>query len=144
MYNSYSVIEISLFLVTMCAEENCGSSSDNNYWIYRYNWYLGTPRGRTPPVRSLSIWKWECIFELLHRSWPAFSYFSYGCSLLLCRLETTRHVSMITITLSKKELDASSVGWVRIYCASIDFIALVLVWNSVSVHPFRELSHTIS
>ncbi|ONL94375.1 hypothetical protein ZEAMMB73_Zm00001d027951 [Zea mays] len=28
----------------------------------------------------------------------------------LCRLETTRHVSMITITLSKKELDTSSIG----------------------------------
>eukprot|EP00268_Persea_americana_P011129 TRINITY_DN1465_c0_g2_i3.p1 TRINITY_DN1465_c0_g2~~TRINITY_DN1465_c0_g2_i3.p1 ORF type:complete len:183 (+),score=31.46 TRINITY_DN1465_c0_g2_i3:314-862(+) len=29
----------------------------------------------------------------------------------LLRLETTRHVSMITITLSKKELDASSTGY---------------------------------
>lgn len=34
-------------------------------------------------------------------------YISLFC---YCRLETTRHVSMITITLSKKELNRSSVG----------------------------------
>jgi hypothetical protein len=32
----------------------------------------------------------------------------------LYRLETTRHVSMITITLSKKEVDTSSIGYA--YC----------------------------
>lgn len=39
----------------------------------------------------------------------------------LCRLETTRHVSMITITLSKKELDMSAVGYddVFINCISV-------------------------
>ncbi|PWZ46257.1 putative aldo-keto reductase 1 [Zea mays] len=37
----------------------------------------------------------------------------------LCRLETTRHVSMITITLSKKELDTSSIGFLFHTCKAL-------------------------
>ncbi|CAM8939945.1 unnamed protein product [Rhodiola kirilowii] len=36
----------------------------------------------------------------------------------LLPLETTRHVSLITITLSKKELDSSSIGWVTRFLLS--------------------------
>jgi hypothetical protein len=53
----------------------------------------------------------------------------------LCRLETTRHVSMITITLSKKELDTSSIGYA--YCTLLstafnDFASLSLPISMVS------------
>lgn len=57
-----------------------------------------------------------------------FTWFCWWCS-----LETTRHVSMITIILSKKELDTSSIGWVSIFgCMPLftlmDLIKWIICW----------------
>ncbi|CAA6663239.1 unnamed protein product [Spirodela intermedia] len=60
-----------------------------------------------------SLWRKACFLAFVL---PHFWSLNDFCGKLIClstwdSLETTRHVSIITITLSKKELDTSSVGY---------------------------------
>ena len=107
---------------TCCnAEENCWSSSNNIHWVHRHNWYMGAPRGRLTSVRSIFLSSYIVKnLILFYVIWLfLFTWFCWCCS-----LETTRHVSLITITLSKKELDTSSIGWVTTYAAHLEHITL--------------------
>lgn len=64
--------------------------------------------------------------------------FLYVHVLYFCSLETTRHVSMITVTLSKKELDTSSIGWVVVsyllHFYSLDYIDYMHILFSGDSH----------
>ena len=77
---------------------------------------MGAIGGRPTSVSDLFLFKDRAIsaHELLILEFKIIS---------LYRLETTRHVSMITITLSKKELDTSSIGYA--YCTLLSTIFMI-------------------
>ncbi len=120
---------LQLDLIYFYAEKNCWPSSDHFNWIHRHNWHMGAPRGRPASVRGAWSLSFERIVALI------FYFINITMTLLFnfChRLETTRHVSMITITLSKNELNTSAVGWVST-CFSLPSIICCKVAGVVSL-----------
>ena len=100
-------------VLSLFPEKNCWSSSEYFNWIHRHNWHMGAPRGRPFAVRA----SWTVVtvisFALSDDTFHSFIIYDSEFSCFLCSLETTRHVSMILITLSKNELNTSSPGWVH-------------------------------
>lgn len=66
---------------------------------------MGAPGGRPPSVRA-SQTEFHIVLNVKHFEATVSLIFF----VLVARLETVRHVSMITVTLSKKEPDTKSVG----------------------------------
>jgi len=111
----FTIPLIILLMITFCsyanywllcaipwAEKDCWSPSEYIYWIHWHNWYMGAIGRRPCHVRG--IFSYICAF------WRDF-YLIASC--FHGSLETTRHVSLITIKLSKKELDTSSPGYMQ-------------------------------
>ena len=73
--------------------------------------------------------KVRCIFPCLNIENFRFLYLT----VIICRLETTRHVSVISITLSKKELDTSAVGLVQ-QASPYSFGAYVLKFEDIIIN----------
>ena len=117
-------LQMCLFLFSFSfPEKNRWSSSEYCNWFYWYNWCVGAARRGTSSVRIIScsppIHHFFFFFNFkIH--WFLFCLIIKLLIILMavepeqCSLETTRHVSIITITLSKKELDTSSTGYVSI------------------------------
>lgn len=136
MSNSQNVVQLMGYLkmfFSICnAEKDPWSSPEHIYWIHRHNRHMGTNWGRPSTV---SGWK-KLLYKLILNMIYCFMFCQLNKLLLISflfllswSLETTRHVSMITIILSKNELNTSSVGWVRVLFLVLIFFCVVLSHN---------------
>ena len=102
---SLSLWELFIYQFSPLSEKDCWSTSKYFNWINWYNWHVGATRRRPSSVWNITLF---CYQD--HASAIVLLYMGAIIFLFCFSLETTRHVSMITITFSKRELDTSSTG----------------------------------
>lgn len=116
-----------IYCIFLNSEENCWSSPNYINSVHWYHWHMGTSGGRPPNVSLLQMFYVVGVQNIISYPYIITVKHTYITGLIdtvywSYSLETTRKVSMVTITLSKKDLDLNNVGWV----ASIRFCWLDL------------------
>jgi hypothetical protein len=118
-----AILMVELFMFPW-AEKDCWPPPEYLDRVTWYNWHLGAVRGGPCHVRSNQYFP---LTSFYFRGRVCFDMISF-CT--RDSLETTRHVSLITIKLSKKELDTSSPGLVElclIYLTVIEIYCRVVI-----------------
>ena len=129
-------------MCNISTEKGCWSTSNHSHWFYRHHWYMGASRGRASSV-SRKMDELKLLQNIICTLFKFLLILSFYLEFFEYRLEQTRHVSMISIVLSVKELDTTVSGY--LIAQSFLFAFLFLVSSSfILIYLFLQLPTTTS